>query len=107
MREAASVVGLALLALAIFFGAAVVGKDIRDRNRNDTITVTGSAKQRIASDYVIWDASVGVRGDTQPEAAKALRDWTGKVTAFLHGHGVQDAEIIFQPATVNVVSSKG
>ena len=51
--------GLALLAIAFVIGSFAIGHGIRDKNRNDVISVTGSAKQRIESDYVVWDISVG------------------------------------------------
>ena len=41
---------MALLAIAFVIGAIFIGHGIRDKNRNDVITVTGSAKKRITSD---------------------------------------------------------
>ena len=46
--------GLALLAIAIVVGSLFIAGGIRDRNRTDVITVTGSAKARIVSDYIVW-----------------------------------------------------
>jgi hypothetical protein len=40
--------GLALLAISF-----AIGDGIRDRNRSDVISVTGSAKKRIMSDYIV------------------------------------------------------
>ena len=51
-------IGLTLVAIAILLGAVAVGHGIRDRGKGDVVTVTGSAKQRITSDYAIWDLSV-------------------------------------------------
>jgi len=45
--------GLALIAIAFVIGSIAIGHGIRDRNQNNVIVVTGSAKKRITSDYII------------------------------------------------------
>jgi hypothetical protein len=105
MRERASLIGSALLALAILIGSFAVSAGIRDRNRNDTISVTGSAKKRITSDYVIWDASVSSQQATPQAAANALADWTAKVRSFFRSAGVRDSELSLQPVTAETVQS--
>ncbi len=50
--------GLGLIAIAFVIGSIAIGHGIRDRNQNNVIVVTGSAKKRITSDYVIWTLSV-------------------------------------------------
>ena len=45
MRERVPLIaGFAVLGLAIGIGAVVLADGIRDRNRNETIVVTGSAR---------------------------------------------------------------
>jgi hypothetical protein len=66
--------GLALIAVAFVIGAIAIGHGIRDRNQNDVIVVTGSAKQRITSDYVIWTLSVTSTQPSATDAAKELSD---------------------------------
>jgi uncharacterized protein len=102
-KDLITLAGFALLALAILFGAVAVGHGIRDRNSNNTIAVTGSAKQRITSDYVIWDASVSSQAQTPSAAAKTLAGWTDRVRAFLKAAGVLDTELSVQPITANTV----
>ena len=77
------VVGFALLGLAIGLGAVVLAGGIRDRNKNETISVTGSAKARIVSDYIIWDASVTSQADTPQAALPLLNRWMEQVRSFL------------------------
>src|SRR5438132_8708528 len=64
--------GLLGLAVAIGIGSSLIADGIRARNRGDTISVTGLAKQRIVSDYIVWDAHVTSRAATAPAASKQL-----------------------------------
>lgn len=98
-------VGFALLGLAIGLGAVVLAGGIRDRNRNDTISVTGSAKARIVSDYVIWDASLTSQADTPQAASPALDKWTAQVQAFLTAQGAQPDEISQQPVNATTTTN--
>ena len=98
-------VGLILLALAILFGSFAIGRGIRDRNRNDTISVTGSAKQRIVSDYVVWDVSVSSQLPTPQAAAKQLAGWSDRVRSFLRSAGALDSEVSVQPISTQTVTT--
>src|SRR3954469_5417139 len=89
--------GFALLGLAIGLGAVVLAGGIRDRNQNDVISVTGSAKARIVSDYIIWDASVAAQADTPQAAAPQLTRWAGQVRSFLTANGAQASELTEAP----------
>ena len=98
-------VGLTLLAIAIAVGSVVIGHGIRDRNRNDVITVTGSAKQRIVSDYVVWDLSITSQQRTAADAAHELAAWTASIRSFLTKEGVQDVELTVDPVATETVGS--
>jgi uncharacterized protein len=89
--------GLALLALAVALGSVFIADGIRDRNRSDVITVTGSAKKRIVSDYVVWDASLASQRPTTTAAASQLAGWTRRARAFFRAQGVRDDELTLQP----------
>lgn len=98
-----ALIGSALLSLAILLGALAVGKGISGRNRNDAISVTGSAKQRITSDYVIWDASVSSQDSTPGAAATELAAWTTRIRSFLTASGVQASELAVAPVSAVTV----
>jgi hypothetical protein len=98
------VAGFALLGLAIGIGSVVLADGIRDRNRNDTITVTGSAKARIVSDYVVWDSSVTSQARTPQEALTQLSSWTEQVRSFLTAQGAQPAEVTVNPVSTETVT---
>lgn len=97
--------GLTILAIAIAIGSAVIGHGIRDRNRNEVITVTGSSKKRIVSDYVVWDLSITSQQPSASEAAQQLAGWTVSIRSFLAKEGVQAAELTVDPVATETVGS--
>ncbi len=98
-------VGLTLLAIAILFGAVAIGHGIRARDKHDVISVTGSAKRTIVSDYIVWDASLTSQQPTPQRALAQLKGWETRMTTFLHDEGAQDAEITIAPIATDTVTS--
>jgi uncharacterized protein len=98
--------GFALLGLAIGLGAVVLAGGIRDRNRNETIGVTGSAKARIVSDYIIWNASVTSQADTPQAALPLLNSWTEQVRSFLTANRVQPGEVSLNPVSTETLTTE-
>jgi hypothetical protein len=99
--------GLALLAIAFGVGSYWIADGIRNRNRNDVIVVTGSAKQRIVSDYVVWNLSVSSQQKSASEAAKELAGWTSRIRSFLSNEGVGSGELTVQPISTSRVARSG
>lgn len=99
-------VGLTLLAVAILLGSVSIAGGIRDRNRSDVVTVTGSAKQLITSDYVIWDFSVSSQQATASQAAAELARWANATRAFLTAQGVRPGELTVQPVSTETVTAQ-
>ncbi|MBM3678458.1 MAG: SIMPL domain-containing protein [Actinobacteria bacterium] len=100
----AVLVGLALLAGAVAYGLKTVGDGIGARDTRDTVTVTGSAKQRISSDFVIWDAAVSAQSRQPATAAAELGRWTQAVRTFLTSSGVEPAELSVSPISTERVA---
>jgi hypothetical protein len=97
--------GLTLLAIAIVLGSLFVADGIRDRNtRDELITVTGSAKKQIVSDYVIWNASISSQRESAGAAARELARWTSEIRSFLTSNGVQADELTIQPISTETVT---
>jgi hypothetical protein len=96
--------GLALLAIAVLVGSIAIGHGIRDRGKNDVITVTGSAKQQVTSDFAIWDLSVTSQQVGAAAAAKQLAAWTAMIRSFLTAQGIQADEVTVQPVSTQVVN---
>ncbi len=100
--------GLALVAIAFAYGLHEVGNGIRARDARDVVTVTGSAKRSISSDYVIWDTSVAAQNFSPALAARKLAGWTSSIRTFLISAGVQPAELVVAPiSTETITDSNG
>ena len=100
----AILLGWALLAGAIVVGSFFVAHGIRDRGKNNVITVTGSAKKRIVSDYVVWDAYVTSQQASAATAAEELASWTRKIRSFFDREGVLADELTVQPISTDTVT---
>lgn len=99
--------GLALLAIAFVIGSIFIGHGIRDKNRNDVISVTGSAKKRIVSDYVVWSMFVTSEQGSAQSAARELSGWTTKIRSFFTRAGIEASELSIDPISTETVSRKG
>jgi uncharacterized protein len=100
-------IGLALLAVAFVLGSIFIGHGIRDKNRNDVISVTGSAKKRIESDYVVWSVFVTSEQPAAQQAARELTGWTNKIRSFLADSGIEEGELSVDPISTETVSRRG
>ena len=98
--------GLTLIALALGLGSYAIADGIRNRNQNDVITVTGSAKRRIVADYVVWDVSVTSQKASAAAAANELAGWTDRIRSFLRQEGAQDSEVTVQPVSTSTVTDQ-
>jgi uncharacterized protein len=96
--------GLALLSLALLIGSIAIARGIRDRGKTQVVTVTGSAKQRITSDYVVWNFSVSSQDYQAAPAAANVARWAKQVRAFLLGRGVHADELTVQPVSTESVT---
>lgn len=95
----ASAVATVVIGVCVLVGSFAIADGIRDRGRSDVLTVTGSAKQRIQSDYVVWTASLTSRRPTAQAASKELAGWTARFQDFLDTAGVRPNELTVQPIT--------
>jgi hypothetical protein len=104
LRSLSLLGGLVAVALAIGLGSLAIADGIRDRGRNDVLSVTGSAKQRIVSDYVVWNVSVTSQRATPQAASTELAEWTREVLGFVREAGARDGEITVNPITTDTVN---
>ncbi len=74
-------------------------RSIKIKPEKRTINVVGSAKKRIVSDLIEWQAVLEARAADRTAAYKQLREHTEQTVAFLEGQGIKRAEIQPQSAT--------
>lgn len=95
-------IGLIALAGAMVWSVAIASgtyKSIKVKPEQRTIKVTGSAKKRIVSDLIEWEAVVEAHAPDRTAAYKLLREEREKTVAFLEGQGIKSAEI--QPSSTS------
>jgi uncharacterized protein len=85
-------IGLAIVIAAAFVGKALVDA-IRVRQREQRITVTGSATRRIQSDFIVWESRVQSRDAVLTAAYKKLAADVPIVVAFLKARGIGEGNI--------------
>ena len=91
------VAGMALLAIGLAASAYIIADSVRDFKRaNDTITVTGSAKRPIRSDFIIWRGTVATRKATRQAAYAQLQQYTERVREYLHEKNIADSTLTFR-----------
>lgn len=98
-------IGFIALAAALVWSvniAATTWKTVRAPEKH-TIRVTGSAKKRIASDLIEWEAVIEARAPERTAAYQSLREGRDKAVAFLVEQGIKGDEIQPQATTFNEV----
>jgi len=94
--------GMVALAAAIVIAGFVAAKTILDvKQAGDKITVTGSAKKPIRSDFVIWSGMVSARATTRQEAFPKVKGHVKRVKAQFKKAQIPDAEVTFKPLETN------
>jgi uncharacterized protein len=90
------------LAVGIVIASAIGGWFfVKGKRGDETITVTGSAKQTITSDLVIWRAAVSYQAPALADAYRSLSESVPKVKAYLVSKGIQENQI-----TISAISSQ-
>jgi len=96
-----------ILGVAIFGGLWVHGYYMAGRNANNTISVTGSAKQSVAADLAKWSASFTRHAgkDNLKETLSLANSDTVKIKKFITDLGISESSITFLPLQSSTVYS--
>lgn len=65
------------------------------------IVVTGSAKQQITSDLIVWTGSFHTQSEKLQDAYTKLEAGRDKVSAYLTGQGIAEEDFVFSSITTN------
>lgn len=99
-------VGLTLALANVACAGIVAWAWLQIGQRDQVVSVTGSATQRIQSDLITWRGTVTVRDADLQAAYRALRDDMSRSQAFFKANGVPEAQITVGSASVNTVYEK-
>jgi uncharacterized protein len=96
--------GLLSLALALVLFGLVVGHALRNiRGAADAITVTGSAKRAIRSDYVVWRGAVSSQHASLQEAYQEISRNADHFRAFLRENQIPDSAVAIRHLETNPI----
>lgn len=93
----AVIVGIALVASSMFLADGVAAI----KGGNNKIIVTGSAKQQITSDLIVWTGSFSAKSPALQEAYTRLEADKAKVMNYLLKQGVPEDKIVFSSINTN------
>lgn len=97
-RRSSHFYGLATLGVALALGLFFVSGALRDiRRGNEEVTVTGSARRAIRSDFAVWRLTVSVQSPSLVTASQDLEAGTARVREFLKGEGISDSMLTIKP----------
>ena len=86
--------GLTVLSLSLVISSSIFAKAIREfRQANDVLTITGSAKRPINSDYIILRLSISSQEPTAKIAYQNLQRQINLVRVYLQKKQVPDRAI--------------
>jgi hypothetical protein len=90
-----------ILSMGLICSSSIVIKGIgKIKNEQKTITVTGSAKKQIKSDYIDWKCGLGTSANDIKTAYNELNSQLVQVKKFFKDKGVLEKEIIYEPSTL-------
>lgn len=87
--------GALFLALALVLCAWILSRSwVRVRSGDEIVSVTGSARRAITSDFIIWNGTLSRTAKTPSAAYSALQNDVAKTRAYLVKRGVAAQEIV-------------
>ena len=89
--------GLLAIAAALVLSAFIAaGAAVKVKRAADAITVTGSAKRPIRSDFIVWRGTVAGQQPSLAESADELERYVTRTRAFLAAKGIPDSAITWR-----------
>lgn len=91
----ASLSGWVAISIGLIISTAIAAQSwVRVRlHRDRAIDVTGSARRRIVSDLIEWQASIATEDKDRTAAYKALHEHVGRTLTYLKQQGITEAEL--------------
>jgi hypothetical protein len=94
------------LAIGLVLASTIFGWFYSTAKRGDeAITVTGSAKRRITSDLVLWNAGVSSQAPQLSEAYRGLSDNIPRIKQYLSSKGIAEEQMTV--SSISTVTLKG
>lgn len=85
--------GMVAMAIAVTVAAVVGGDAIRALRPSDSLTIIGSAKRPIKSNYAIWQSSVTAQQPTLQQAYQQVKSHSDRVQSYLKSQNLGNANL--------------
>jgi uncharacterized protein len=96
--------GTLVLGIALVVSAYIVAGAVKEvQSSRETITVTGSAKKPIRSDYIVWKGNVSVFDRNMSAAFVKARKYQDQLHAYFRKHDIPDSSITFGSINSRVI----
>ncbi len=100
VRKRFSWVVALILALSLVLSTSIATYGfVKSKARQNTVTVTGSAKKQIKSDLIVWKGSFSAQSPDISTAYNKLKKDMEKVTKYLTDSGIQEKDMKVNPIT--------
>ena len=98
------IVGNSIVALILVIGVLgaagiLTGGIVKVKSSKTNLIVTGSAKQQITSDLIVWNGSFQEQSADLQEAYTKLEESRNKVSSYLTDKGISKEDVIFSSIT--------
>lgn len=101
---------ISLVVIAVILGGSfiiatsIATKGFIDVKGSNSITVTGSAKQQIKSDLIVWRGSFTAQTPTMSEAYTKLKVDLDKVKSYLAGKGIKESSMVISSISTTPIT---
>lgn len=99
----ALVLAVTIFTLGIVLSTFKVADSIIEVKGNNNLTVTGSAKKQIKSDWVVWQGTFTAQSITPQEAYTQITTASSKVKDYLVKQGFSEKELIFSSISTSTL----
>jgi len=101
-----NIIGITLLALAVFAGGYSVSKGISaPKSFQRTVTVRGLSEREFDADMAVWPITFIVSGNDLPTIRKDIQDKTEIIVKFLKEHDITPEEITVKEPAITDTST--
>ncbi len=95
------------LAVGLIVSSLILGWAYKGSKKgDDAITVTGSAKRRITSDLVLWNAGVSVQASQLADSYKQLSDNIPRIKQYLLSKGIPEDNMTVSSITTTTIKRR-
>ncbi|MGQ0540718.1 MAG: SIMPL domain-containing protein [Blastocatellia bacterium] len=92
------------IAVGLVLSSLVLGWSYTSSKKGeDAITVTGSARKRIKSDLVVWNAGVSTQASQLSDAYKQIADYIPRIKKYLIDKGIPEQQITISSITTTTL----